>query len=105
MIVAVLADALRTLDSDDTVAAAAPLTNPRGGFTDVGLHTGGVARDTAWPTLQAVAQALLHPRLFRTAMVQLRLWLWPCLWLWHRTRSARPPGSITPRACMPRARA
>lgn len=22
---------------------------PRGGFTDVGLHTGGSPRDTAWP--------------------------------------------------------
>lgn len=27
---------------------------PRGGFTDVGLHTGGVARDTCWPLVREV---------------------------------------------------
>lgn len=25
---------------------------PRGGFTDVGQHTGGTARDTAWPLVR-----------------------------------------------------
>jgi hypothetical protein len=25
---------------------------PRGGFTDVGLHTGGTPRDTAWPLVR-----------------------------------------------------
>jgi hypothetical protein len=29
---------------------------PRGGFTDVGLHTGGKARSTPWPLVQAVLQ-------------------------------------------------
>jgi hypothetical protein len=25
---------------------------PRGGYTDVGLHTGGTPRDTAWPLVR-----------------------------------------------------
>lgn len=28
------------------------VTMPRGGFTDVGLHTGGVPRHTSWPLVQ-----------------------------------------------------
>ena len=28
---------------------AVPQQLPKGGFTDVGLHTGGQPRDTAWP--------------------------------------------------------
>eukprot|EP00899_Mesostigma_viride_P003650 jgi/Mesvir1/13286/Mv16551-RA.1 len=34
-------------------------THPRGGFTDVGLHTGGVERDTCWALVREVAQVLL----------------------------------------------
>lgn len=30
--------------------------NPGGGFTDVGLHTGGTPRDTAWPLVREVFQ-------------------------------------------------
>jgi hypothetical protein len=29
---------------------------PRGGFTDVGLHTGGMPRATAWPLVQQTLQ-------------------------------------------------
>eukprot|EP00965_Chrysotila_dentata_P220068 6191547-Pleurochrysis_carterae.AAC.1 len=40
MIKAVLTDALRGTPGQ---------TAPRGGFTDVGLHTGGLPRNTMWP--------------------------------------------------------
>lgn len=32
------------------------LGDARGGFTDVGEHTGGVARSTAWPLVRAVLE-------------------------------------------------
>jgi hypothetical protein len=32
--------------------AAAGMQQPRGGFMDVGLHTGGTPRDTAWPLVR-----------------------------------------------------
>ncbi|GAB4822814.1 hypothetical protein N2152v2_009860 [Parachlorella kessleri] len=58
---------------------------PKGGFTDVGLHTGGQARDTAWPlvcqvfkvALQHVAscQQVTAPELYLTAEAHLHLWL------------------------------
>ena len=35
------------------------LTQARGGFTDVGLHTGGHARNTAWSLVIAVLQIML----------------------------------------------
>eukprot|EP00951_Prasinocladus_malaysianus_P046458 scaffold642906_cov28-Prasinocladus_malaysianus.AAC.1 len=34
-------------------------TPPRGGFTDVGLHTGGQPRDTAWPLARETFKVLL----------------------------------------------
>ena len=34
-------------------------THPRGGFTDVGLHTGGAARGTCWPLVREVHRHLL----------------------------------------------
>jgi len=41
MIMAVVTDALKSLDIvDDVQALKSDLTSPRGGFTDVGLHTG-----------------------------------------------------------------
>ncbi|WIA28503.1 hypothetical protein OEZ86_011046 [Tetradesmus obliquus] len=59
---------------------------PRGGFTDVGLHTGGMPRATAWPLVQQTLQVVLEqagvcsqgqePRsLFRLAMAHFELWL------------------------------
>ncbi|KAL7472894.1 hypothetical protein ACHAXS_014340 [Conticribra weissflogii] len=33
---------------------------PRGGFTDVGLHTGGEKRDTAWPLVFSILRQLLY---------------------------------------------
>ena len=42
------------------LASAGTESMPRGGFTDVGQHTGGDAvRDTAWPLVRAVIQVLL----------------------------------------------
>ena len=71
MIKAVLIDALA--GRDDGVTA------PRGGFTDVGLHTGGLSRSTSWPLVVAVLQTLLedtgHEAFFRMAMAQMKLWL------------------------------
>ena len=61
MIMAVVTDALKSIDEDNDEKALkdTPLTNPRGGFTDVGLHTGGHARDTSWAILEAVMEILL----------------------------------------------
>ena len=71
MIQAVLVDALAS--EEDGVTA------PRGGFTDVGLHTGGLPRNTSWPLVRAVMQAVLedagHDLLHRHLMAQLKLWL------------------------------
>ncbi|CAM9355098.1 unnamed protein product [Chrysoparadoxa australica] len=47
-VLAVMEDALRGLEE--------PVTEPRGGFTDVGLHTGGLPRDTSWSLVQSVLQ-------------------------------------------------
>lgn len=46
---AVLRDVLA---DPDTEAGKRNVTNPRGGFTDVGLHTGGERRNTAWPLVR-----------------------------------------------------
>ncbi|CAH0519298.1 unnamed protein product [Peronospora belbahrii] len=48
---------------------------PRGGTTDVGLHTGGQARDTCWAVVQAVIAHNLccEPGLFRKTMVAMKL--------------------------------
>ena len=69
MIKAVVIDALADCDSG--------VTAPRGGFTDVGLHTGGRPRNTSWPLVAAVLQALLveHEGFFRMVMAQMKLWL------------------------------
>jgi len=37
-----------------------PLNPPQGGHTDVGLHTGGVRRSTAWPLVRSVVQELME---------------------------------------------
>ena len=55
MIQAVLLDALA-----DLVRKTDLLTPARGGFTDVGLHTGGHARNTTWPLVIAVLQIILE---------------------------------------------
>jgi hypothetical protein len=31
---------------------------PMGGFTDVGLHTGGMPRDTAWPLVRVTIKVM-----------------------------------------------
>jgi hypothetical protein len=53
---ALLKDAINKLENDDAVEGEEvgdedkmPRHKPEGGFTDVGLHTGGHPRDTSWP--------------------------------------------------------
>ena len=69
MIMAVCVDALKTLHLDnEEEALESSLTNPRGGFTDIGLHTGGHTCDTSWAILESVVQVLLvdNNHLYRT---------------------------------------
>jgi hypothetical protein len=49
-IIAVLKDAAEEVTK--------PTQEPRGGFTDVGMHTGGNQRNTAWPIVRSVLHAL-----------------------------------------------
>lgn len=78
MIQAVLIDARLGLDNHEVIPKDG-LTKPRGGFTDVGLHTGGLKRNTMWPLIRAVLQNLLEEQgarlLHLRAMALLRLWL------------------------------
>jgi hypothetical protein len=62
---AVIQDAIAAVRSAGAGAAAAggeekqqqqPVTAPKGGTTDIGQHTGGIPRDTAWPVVKAVLQ-------------------------------------------------
>ena len=45
--------ALRAVSSQQ-MSSSTPFPPPRGGFTDVGLHTGGKARATSWPLVQSM---------------------------------------------------
>ena len=69
MIQAVMIDALAGRTSGETL--------PRGGLTDVGLHTGGHSRNTAWPLVSAVLQILLESQgrhnLCRVLMAEFKL--------------------------------
>lgn len=74
---AVLQDALKG-------GAQGPGRSPRGSFTDVGQHTGSVARPTAWPLASAVIRFLLErslsrppppPETFDRLMADFDLWL------------------------------
>lgn len=47
-------------DEADDAERMMPELAPRGGFTDVGRHTGGEARDTRWPLMRAVTHLLLR---------------------------------------------
>jgi hypothetical protein len=77
LVQAVLHDALRGFDEPEQPDEGT--TPPRGGFTDVGLHTGGVARNTTWPLVRAILQVLLEDHelhgMYRHTMVQLQLWV------------------------------
>ena len=61
----------------DLVSKADVLTPARGGFTDVGLHTGGHARNTTWPLVLAVLQVIIesagYQNLYCVAMAYLKL--------------------------------
>lgn len=41
--------------------AEVPFPPPKGGFTDVGLHTGGQPKATAWPVLQSMVKVSWEP--------------------------------------------
>lgn len=81
MIHAVLRDALRqlpaSLDPDYEIEECC--IPPTGGFTDVGLHTGGHRRNTAWPLVRSVIYTVLedagHLPLFWRSMAELKLWI------------------------------
>ncbi|PRW58669.1 hypothetical protein C2E21_2704 [Chlorella sorokiniana] len=91
MVAAALRQALAQTHSDASAgkgkqqAVKVPECLPQGGFTDVGLHTGGLPRDTAWPLVREAVQAMLShapacrgcatPDLFQLAEAHLHLWL------------------------------
>ena len=59
MVQAVLQDAINSLGAID-VDGSEGITPPLGGYTDVGMHTGGAARATAWPLMRAVLQTVIE---------------------------------------------
>jgi len=83
MIDAVLRDALQQLPAysldPDAYKIQECCISPRGGFTDVGLHTGGHRRNTAWPLVRSVIYHILegasHLPLFWRSMAELKLWI------------------------------
>eukprot|EP00798_Chlamydomonas_sp_ICE-L_P024216 gene24216-9816_t len=73
-------------DSDGSAAEECPLSDPCGGFTDVGTHTGCLPRDTTWPLVRETLQFLLIQsagpegeetmrQFFRLALLHFELWL------------------------------
>ena len=75
-------DALEGLDAyfeDPSADITESCTAPPGGFTDVGLHSGGRRRCTSWPLVRAVLQVVLeakgHFDLYQQAMAELHLWM------------------------------
>lgn len=70
---AVVADALRLLAAGASAADdldVDALTKPAGGFTDVGLHTGGIARATSWELARCMLQVRTrHARCNSTCML------------------------------------
>ncbi len=90
-IACIVQDALTHPRSSLANKIAEPQSKPRGGFTDVGLHTGGQKRNTAWPLARSVAHYVFQqlPRLgakhdidvlFRQTVLLFKLWLIK-LWL------------------------
>ena len=79
MILAVLLEAIDTIELEHKDLEALCLKNPRGGFTDVGLNVEEQARNTTWPIFQAVVHTLLTDSapsgLFTSTMAHLQLWL------------------------------
>ena len=70
MILALALQALRqTASGDDTDGDGSGVEQPaeegeqvpRGGYTDVGLHTGGTPRDTAWPLVREALKVSWRP--------------------------------------------
>jgi hypothetical protein len=60
-ILAVIKDALvQVQQQQQQQACGRQKSMPRGGFTDVGLHTGGMPRPTAWPLVQQTFQVCVQ---------------------------------------------
>lgn len=79
---ALVRDALKGAVEDRTVEDRTK-HQPKGGFTDVGLHTGGEARVTGWPLSASVARFVMeqlceppgtHPD-FRVILAEWEMWL------------------------------
>eukprot|EP00899_Mesostigma_viride_P018047 jgi/Mesvir1/26243/Mv05721-RA.1 len=102
----VLSDAVQSL-----LSGTEHESQPRGGFTDVGLHTGGQSRDTCWALVREVVQALLSHVLLPlrvagmhgvaslplsskqlVAVVEASM----CLWLLERQLALLTPETATP---------
>ncbi|KAG7675177.1 hypothetical protein KSW81_002679 [Nannochloris sp. 'desiccata'] len=79
---ALVRDAMRKLRRGEDGSDCA--SQPRGGFTDVGLHTGGEARNTAWPLFKESLKTILQyssvyqspsAELFECILAHFHLWL------------------------------
>jgi hypothetical protein len=79
MILAVLIEAISTIDLETKDLEGISIKDPRGGFTDVGRSVDGKARNNTWSLFQAVIHTLLidsaRPGLSASAMAHLHLWL------------------------------
>ena len=79
MILAVMLDAINTIDLKLQELETVDMMKPRSGFTDVGLEIEDQARNTAWPIFQAVVHSLLTDSapsgIFTSTMAHLQLWL------------------------------
>eukprot|EP00899_Mesostigma_viride_P005241 jgi/Mesvir1/14718/Mv05368-RA.1 len=82
------------------------VSDPRGGFTDVGLHTGGQRRDTCWALVREVAQVLLShvlplqkkPATLSSKQLVAVAEASLCLWLLERQVALLTPDTATPAA-------
>ena len=76
-IYAILSDSIKDNPMEEILASPTP---PPGGFSDVGLHTGGEPRDTIWHLVTSVIQVLLESTQdakarFQRSMSLFDLWL------------------------------
>ncbi len=53
--------AVRVLQEVNSVASGSAAVHARGGFSDVGRHTGSEARDTCWPLVREVIKVRAQP--------------------------------------------
>lgn len=99
--IAVVKDAVRSVKAAGPEETASPevqqmksMTPPKGGFTDVGRHTGSMPRDTSWhlakETLLVSCQPADHGNICTAPSLQISAAAWccqrHCLWsfpMWH----------------------